>query len=309
MSVYTKNKYNNNAENEAWYKIYNLVPENKNILDIGCSSGNLGATLIKDKRAKVIGIDIDKNDVELAKKQLTEAKVVDIEEEDFSNLGKFDVIIMADVIEHLVDPVKVLKKIKDNLKSNGVFIFSVPNMANSTIRMKLLSGRFEYKDWGLLDKTHIHFYDHLELERVFNEAGYDVIKTNNTVREIPKDILKKELNKIGLNYTDDFYKHLHSPDSITYQFIGIAKLLKGTKNKKLPLSTTSSLDSVSEEIDRIVDFKNNEIKRHIKIIEQKEKEKENLTRDIENLKHHIHSIEESKAWKLLKGLRSLKPNK
>ena len=304
MSVYTKNKYNDDAKNEAWYKIVNLVPENASILDIGCSSGNLGATLKKDKNATVVGIDLDKGDVELAKEKLSKATVVNIEKEDFSGLGTFDVVIMADVIEHLVDPVSVLKKVKKNLKKGGIFIFSVPNMANSTIRIKLLSGKFEYKNWGLLDKTHIHFYDREELERVFIESGYEVTKTDDTVREIPKEILKKELKKIGLNSSDEFHKHMTGPDSITYQFIGVAKL--SNKKRKLKLETTSSLDSVSEEIDRIISFKDKEIQRHIEIINRLEGEKENLTQEMNNLKTHINSIESSKAWKVVKQVRNSK---
>lgn len=304
MSVYTDNKYNNNAVNEAWYKLFNFVPNKTNVLDIGCSSGNFGKTLKEKKQCTVTGIDIDRDDIELASKVLDYTKRVDLEKDDFSDLGRFDVVIMADVIEHLVDPVAVLKKIKNNLKKDGIFIFSVPNMANATIRMKLLGGRFEYKDWGLLDKTHIHFYDNVELERVLGDAGYAVIKMDNTTREIPKDILTKELKGLGLRYSEKFNSLITRPESLTYQFIGVAKLSE--KRSKLKLNTTSSLDSVSQEIDRIIQEKDKEIERHRDIINQLEAEKNRLGLECDNLKGHILSIETSKAWRLIVFLRSIR---
>lgn len=308
MSVYTENQYNNDAKNEAWFKLYNFIPENTNVLDIGCSSGNFGATLKKDKNCTVTGIDIDEADVKLAEKKLDNVRVVDLEQDDFSDLGMFDVVIMADVIEHLVDPVKVLKKIKKNLKKDGVFVFSVPNMANATIRLKLMGGRFEYKDWGLLDKTHIHFYDTAELARVFSEAGYSVIKTDNTIREIPEEILKNELEKIGLSLTEKFKTILDSDGSITYQFIGSAKVGTNKKNilNVMPHYSTSSLDSVSEEIDKIITYKDSEINRHINIINDKDKELAVVKRELKELKKHVDEIKSSKAWLAVTKIRKIK---
>src|SRR5688572_24540602 len=118
MSVYANNTMANVRPNDAWYKLFTFIPPNARILDVGCSSGNLGAALKEQKGDTVVGIDIDEPDIQKAKQVLDEAHVVDLEKDDLGRFGKFDVIIMADVIEHLIDPVGVLKKLRPLLKSD-----------------------------------------------------------------------------------------------------------------------------------------------------------------------------------------------
>lgn len=291
MSVYSNNDMKNIRSNDSWYKITSFVPEGATVLDVGCSSGNLGKALKVMKKTKVIGIDIDKDDIKLAKKVLDDALVIDLEKDALDKLGSFDVIIMADVIEHLVDPVTVLKKLKKVLKKDGRFIFSVPNMANATIRLELLKGRFEYKDFGLLDRTHIHFYDHNEIKRVFHDAGYTIKMTDCTVRVIPDDILVEELQSIGLTASKKFSKHMSEPNASTYQFIGYAIPKKADKNE-LTIETTTDLDVITQEIDSIRnDF--------TKKLNEKEKQIHMLTERNYQLDVVLNDIYKSKGWRFL----------
>ena len=71
---------------------------------------------------------------------------------------KFDVIVLADVLEHLRQPLNVLIHLRDLLSSTGRFVISVPNVANIYVRLSLLFGRFEYADRGILDETHLRFF-------------------------------------------------------------------------------------------------------------------------------------------------------
>lgn len=151
MSNYTDVAYTGD-KNTTWFKMFNNIPEKSRVLDIGCSSGNFGEELQKSKGCEVIGVDLDKDDVKRAAKLLKAAHVMNIETDDFSKLGKFDRVIFADVLEHLVDPVASLQKVKKLLKPGGQVLFSIPNMAHMGTRLMLLTGKFGYEivrhKWG-----------------------------------------------------------------------------------------------------------------------------------------------------------------
>ena len=81
MSNYTSFKYDSDP-NTPWYKIVSMIPDKSRVLDVGCSSGNLGEILKKEKNCEVIGVDIDANDVNLAKQKLNEAYVKNVATDD-----------------------------------------------------------------------------------------------------------------------------------------------------------------------------------------------------------------------------------
>jgi hypothetical protein len=238
----------------------------------------------------VVGIDIDDDDVALAKKNLDEAYKVNVETDDLNKLGTFDIIVMADVIEHLIDPVGALKKIKKQLKKDGKLVFSIPNMANVTTRLDLLKGRFEYKDFGLLDRTHLHFYDHQEVNRVITEAGLEVRKTDCTTRDIPDKILKKELAEVGIELTPKLKKQLVTTDALTYQFIGYC--VPVAKPKSFNQQTSSPLDAVSREVDRLTKSYDEQLAYAKGRADQAKKEAAALSKE-------LNDIYDSKGWKML----------
>ena len=290
MSVYSNNRFNKAAENEAWSKIFKFIPAKSRILDVGCSSGKLGEALKKEKDVYVVGLDIDAADVELAKKNLDEAFVLNAEHDDLESLGRFDVIIMADVVEHLVDPVGVLKKLKPLLKAQGRFVFSIPNMANVTTRIEVLRGRFEYKDFGLLDRTHLHFYDEEEVNRVLRASGFEVVKTDCTIREIPESILEKSLGEIGITLTPQLMSYLNDTNALIYQFIGYAQPTR--KPSRFHPETTSPLDVVSQSIDELN-------AKHQQELEEKNQKIQYWQSEYKRVVAELGQILNSKGWKLL----------
>ena len=150
----------------------------------------MGTYLKQTKNAYFAGIDIDEKDVMLANKKLDAAYCLNIEHDSFEKLGKFDVVVMADVIEHLVGPATTLKRLKNSLRPKGRLIFSIPNMSNVPIRLALMEGSFTYGNSGLQERTHLHFYDKETIIKLFEQVGYQIETTDNTIREIPKNILK-----------------------------------------------------------------------------------------------------------------------
>lgn len=161
--------------------IYSLVPTNKKILDVGCNTGNLGEKLIKEKNCIVYGLDYSKKAIEIAKRRLNKAIVFDLEtyKIPFKN-EKFDIIIFADVLEHLRYPEVILKKYSQLLNKNSLIIASVPNVANINIRLGLLFGNWNYQKGGILDRTHLRFFTEETMKRLFVDNGYRIIDIDST---------------------------------------------------------------------------------------------------------------------------------
>src|SRR5689334_3967602 len=84
--------------------------------------------------------------------------------------GPFDVIVYGDILEHLQQPLSVLKATNRYLAADGTVLISVPNVAHLWIRIQLLLGRFEYTDRGILDVTHLHFFTLSSFKRFLKEA-------------------------------------------------------------------------------------------------------------------------------------------
>ena len=108
----------------------------------------------------MVGIDIDEARAKLAQERLNKVIVANVEkmERDPFPDGYFDIIIFADVLEHLKEPETVLRRFKKYLKKDGYALISIPNIANWKMRVYLLFGKWHYKDVGLLDKTHLRFF-------------------------------------------------------------------------------------------------------------------------------------------------------
>lgn len=134
------------------------IPSNSTVLDVGCGTGILGEALKTKKNCRVYGIEFSKESARISAKRLDGVHVLDIENQEFRSSIKFDVIIFADVLEHLRNPEKVLPKYTKLLKPGGRFVISLPNVANWTMRLKLLFGNFTYARTGILDETHLRFF-------------------------------------------------------------------------------------------------------------------------------------------------------
>lgn len=214
-----------------------MIKEGSTILDIGCSSGNFGEIIIKEKKCTVDGIEIDDDDFNEAKKKLRNVYKLDIETDDLSVIkSKYDYVYFGDVIEHLKDPITSLKRVKKLLENDGQIIFSIPNMAHLSVRLMLLQGKLEYGETGLLDKTHLHLYTHDEIQRVFKVAGYQITKLDPVMKDFPVEVIENELSKVGLKSTSKFIEFTRTTDATVYQYVGMAK--QGTtKSKKLNISS------------------------------------------------------------------------
>ena len=90
--------------------------------------------------------------------------------------GEYDVIVFADVLEHLRDPERVLRSLAPFLARGGRVLASIPNVAHWSIRWRLLAGRWQYQDRGILDRTHLRFFTRETALALFASAGLAVTR-------------------------------------------------------------------------------------------------------------------------------------
>lgn len=146
------------------------------ILDVGCSTGYVGSFL-KEIGHVVYGVEPDINSATTAKENLDSVYNTDI----FSFIEKnptekFDIIIFGDIIEHLAEPSALLENIKKCLAPNGHILISTPNICHKLIRGMLLEGRWEYGKLGILDETHLRFFDQKSLENLIINSGFNIVE-------------------------------------------------------------------------------------------------------------------------------------
>ncbi len=156
-----------------------LVPQEiKTILDVGCGQGAF-LKLVKERTgAETWGIEMEPDVAEVAKKN-TDKILTGKAESLIDSIPDtyFDCIIFNDVLEHLLEPAEVLKRMRPKLSGNGIVIASIPNVRYfGNLYELLLKKDWEYKDSGILDSTHLRFFTKLSMKRMFEDAGYKLIR-------------------------------------------------------------------------------------------------------------------------------------
>lgn len=155
--------------------------KNKAILGVGCGVGFLGE-YYKNNDNYVVGLDVSNVAIAEAKKRLSEVYDVDLEAPDWpAELlnKKFDLIILAEVIEHLLMPEELLIKIKKLLKPGSEVVITTPNFLVWSNRIKMLFGRFVYQEGGFWCRDHIHFFTLAELRKTLITGGWEIISENH----------------------------------------------------------------------------------------------------------------------------------
>ena len=193
-------------------KIINFVGEDKLILDVGCSEGLLSKKM-KENNCSVVGIEKDKEAAQIADEYCQDLIIGDVESIDLDTKYEnyFDILIFADILEHLKEPSDVLKRFKKYLKDDGCLIISLPNISNWKIRLQMLFGNFEYNESGILDNGHIRFFNEKNMKKMIDEAGYEISKFDLTVGDVKR--FPNIFHSIGMT----------RPNLFAFQFLIIAR--------------------------------------------------------------------------------------
>ena len=170
------------------------VRSGERILEVGCSNGALTEHL-RAKGCSVVGIEVRADAAEKARAFCEEVLVGDVERMSLPwPTGSFDVILLLDVLEHLVDPIGVIRRLVPFLRPDGRILVALPNVAHWSVRFRLFRGHFDYTDSGILDRTHLHLYTIRTGRELLAHAGL-VVLDQDIVPDVPLLRYKRRLEK------------------------------------------------------------------------------------------------------------------
>jgi SAM-dependent methyltransferase len=195
-----------------------MIGGNKRVLEFGCASGYVSRVL-RDQGCRVVGIEIDPEFASQAKEFCEEVIIGNAEDLDLESiLGErsFDVAVFGDVLEHMGDPLGMLRRVRQWLVPDGYVVASLPNIAHGAVRLALLEGRFDYTPEGLLDETHLRFFTLDTIKDLFHQAGFVLAETRRT----HVGIFESEIPLRREDFEPDVLARIEADhDATTYQFV------------------------------------------------------------------------------------------
>ena len=182
------------------------IASNSDVLETACAHGRMTRYLRETLNCRVTVVEYDEEAGASAAKFAADSRHIgsgmgDLEKgpwyETLKREGrKFDFVVMADVLEHLHDPAKALARAKELLKPGGSIWISVPNFTHNAVLIEMLNSRFDYREVGLLDSTHIHFFSAQSLESMVRGAGLSVVKRLDPILNVKRTEIKNSYRDV-----------------------------------------------------------------------------------------------------------------
>ena len=191
------------------------------ILDLGCSDGSLGQQM-RSLGHHVTGVDLERHPG--VEERLDAFVQADLEHGVPDDLGRgFDIVLCADIIEHVRDPRRLLTQAGQLLAAGGSVIASVPNFGHWYPRTRVALGLFDYDRRGILDSTHVRFFTRRSFERLIKDSGFVIAKREAT--GLPLDVAQRggtdtlKVARRGLLDSIDRLSVRIRPQLFGYQFL------------------------------------------------------------------------------------------
>jgi 2-polyprenyl-3-methyl-5-hydroxy-6-metoxy-1,4-benzoquinol methylase len=192
------------------------VPANSRVLDLGLINGSVARSL-KEMGCRVWGVTLDRAVPDMTLDVCERVIGADLKTLDIIELvgdQKFDVILMLDVLEHLGNPAALLQALPTVLADNGWGVISLPNVAQASLHLDLLQGRFNYSDTGPLDRTQVRFFDRRGVDDLLEQAGWQMFDLARVIK--PFDVSELQVDGAAPERARELEPDI---DASTHQFV------------------------------------------------------------------------------------------
>lgn len=148
----------------------------RRLLDLGCGAGGFGAAVKQIGAIEVVGVTHSKAEAQQASQHIDRTIVADLNHFEPGTLGRFDCVVCSHVLEHLCAPQLLLRRLHACLESDATVLIALPNVLYWRQRLEFMRGRFVYTEGGLMDHTHLRFFDWAGSAKLVHDGGFAVIK-------------------------------------------------------------------------------------------------------------------------------------
>ena len=168
----------------SYGKIAQHIPDGARVLDIGCATGSFGLALKVERSCEVTGIEVDAKAAAKATSRGLDVLLADVQSSALAQVvegRRFDVIVLADVLEHLLEPRALLFQLHEVLVPGGRVLVSVPNITHVDIQLMLAQDNWQYRSSGLLDRTHLRFFSVGTFSEMASACGFDLVAMERVI--------------------------------------------------------------------------------------------------------------------------------
>lgn len=216
---------NNASPNTSDSIILGRIKPGATILECGCATGYMTRYLKEKLTARVSIIEYNEKAFNIAKQFAVEGLCADLDDtEKWSNYFKgqqFDYILFADVLEHLRNPEQVLRCAGQLLKDDGEVLASIPNVAHADVVLNLYHNQWNYKKFGLLDDTHIHFWGPDNIRKLYASTDLTPVEIDcSIVPPLQSEQANSQIAAVDMAIVDSVCRRDRSD---LYQFVVAAK--------------------------------------------------------------------------------------
>lgn len=165
--------------NTAAAAVVRFVGHAKRVLDLGAGPGSITGVLATQSGCRITALELDLAAIEKLEPICERVYHCDLNDPSWTSTleleDDFEVLVAADVLEHLLDPWGTLRAMKELLEPDGYVVVSLPHVGHNAVLACILCEDFDYQDYGLLDKTHLRFFGLKNIQDLFESAGFSIV--------------------------------------------------------------------------------------------------------------------------------------
>ncbi len=200
--------------------ILKFVGKHQKVLEIGAGPGSITRALQDINQCILTAIEVYPDYITKLQEFCPNVISADLNDPQWcgqvDKSQKFDVIVAADVLEHLYDPLACLKNMATLLNKDGSIVISLPHIGHAVIFACLWNSNFEYGKWGLLDRTHVRFFGIENIQNLIQDARLKIINLDFIIRSPDQTEFSERWSQLPQSFKQEIFS---KPFAYVYQVV------------------------------------------------------------------------------------------